>query len=165
MDNVVLKQSKTVFKIILGLSVVLLIPFLTGLGVLINNLVINSQNGETQDITGSIIAIVSVALFIIGLVVANIISYCILKNGVCVLTEDRIIVKYKQKVKAEILFSNVEKCVCGFSTMIYCKQPYICSGWNKGATAYQLYLTDRDCKLLQSKISYYNYEQERIKGR
>lgn len=148
----------------MGLSVVLLISFLTGLGFIINNLVINSQNGETQDIAGAIIAIVGIVLFMLGLVVANIISYCILKYGVCILTEDRIIVKYKQKVKAEILYSNVEKCVCGFSTMIYCKQPYICNGWNRGATAYQLYLTERDNELLQSKIAYYNYEQERSKG-
>ena len=153
MENIVVKPTKKICKITFGISVLLLIPLLIALGILINNFVAETQKDAINDIFGWVISFAGIGLFIVGLITGNVIAYCIIKNEVCILTEDRIIVKYKQKIKAEILYSNVKKCVCGFSTMIYCKQPYICNGCNKGATAYLLYLTERDNELLQSKIT------------
>ncbi len=154
MEEQVLKCSRRIIILITVFSAIIIIPCLIGGGIIIADMSASENNEETL---GRVVALVSILLFVCIVVVADITVFVQYNNTYIILTQCKLIEKFKGKVKVEIPYSNIVKVTIGsLTTLIYCKETFATKGWNKGAKTFACSISAEDCNKLRNIIVEYN---------
>lgn len=159
--EITVKQAKTVPLIQLTTVVLGLIAMLVAMGFTINELVKSYDTKASTNILLCWFGIVAL-LACIALAVGAMAEVCIAIIETYTFTDDRLIKKYKKKVKFEIPYSNINTFeidklfLMGWALTIHCKEPFVKYGIDKNLKRVGGYFNKGNLDRIQEKIVAFN---------
>lgn len=162
--DITVKQAKSVPAFMITLCSIGIAGMLISIGFSANEIAKAYSNNQTSDATAFGI-LIGGALFVIAFAVCAIADVCVTLAETYTFTSDKLIKKYKDKIKFEIPYSEIDSLeidklfiIKGWAMSIHSTKPFVKYGTNKFLKRVGGYFKKDDLYKIKEKIAAYNAE-------